>query len=276
MLRRDHPLRPLFISGRSLWLEAFSPLFLAAQDFLLAIAEPLNRPAHVHEYAMTRFSLLAAVSAGLDAHSILKGLSTLSKTSIPEEMIQFIQSTVAVAGKLRLILRNGSYYVEVASSALFQQLLSDQIISQCIVESFLNGGLEDVEDPFFDDAWMDMETQPASFEFPQSQAMPTQLPYFKIQLESVETVRKRCLELSFPILEEFDFKDDTTGTRLEIDLKSTTRLRHYQEKSLNKMFSNGRARSGIIVLPCGAGKTLVGITAVCTIKKSCLVLCTSR
>jgi|SRR5882762_6851069 hypothetical protein len=36
-----------------------------------------------------------------------------------------------------------------------------------------------------------------------------------------------------------------------------------------------RARSGIIVLPCGAGKTLVGITAACTIKKSCLILCTS-
>lgn len=39
--------------------------------------------------------------------------------------------------------------------------------------------------------------------------------------------------------------------------------------------SLSRARSGIIVLPCGAGKTLVGITAACTIKKSCLVLCTS-
>ena len=36
-----------------------------------------------------------------------------------------------------------------------------------------------------------------------------------------------------------------------------------------------RARSGIIVLPCGAGKTLVGITACCTIKKSTIVLCTS-
>lgn len=41
------------------------------------------------------------------------------------------------------------------------------------------------------------------------------------------------------------------------------------------MLLNSRARSGIIVLPCGAGKTLVGITAACTIKKSCLVLCTS-
>ena len=42
------------------------------------------------------------------------------------------------------------------------------------------------------------------------------------------------------------------------------------------MFSNGRARSGIIVLPCGAGKTLTGITATaCTIKKSTMVVCTT-
>lgn len=74
-----------------------------------------------------------------------------------------------------------------------------------------------------------------------------------------------------------------------------TVIRPYQETSLSKMFGNGsvlavgkvdgrsdglrglcrRARSGIIVLPCGAGKTLVGITAACTIKKSVLVLCTS-
>ena len=41
------------------------------------------------------------------------------------------------------------------------------------------------------------------------------------------------------------------------------------------MFSNGRARSGIIVLPCGAGKTLTGIIAAATVKKSVMVLCTS-
>ena len=41
------------------------------------------------------------------------------------------------------------------------------------------------------------------------------------------------------------------------------------------MFSNGRARSGIIVLPCGAGKTLTGITAACTIKKSAMFTCTT-
>lgn len=44
---------------------------------------------------------------------------------------------------------------------------------------------------------------------------------------------------------------------------------------MQKMFGNGRARSGIIVLPCGAGKTLTGVTAAQTIKKSVVCLCTN-
>ncbi|MES1903137.1 MAG: TFIIH basal transcription factor complex helicase XPB subunit, partial [Paramarteilia canceri] len=47
------------------------------------------------------------------------------------------------------------------------------------------------------------------------------------------------------------------------------------EKCLQKMFGNERARSGVVVLPCGAGKTLVGVTAACTVKKRTLVLCNS-
>ena len=47
----------------------------------------------------------------------------------------------------------------------------------------------------------------------------------------------------------------------------------YQEKSLSKMFGNGRARSGIVVLPCGAGKSLTGVTAATTLKKSTMILC---
>jgi len=98
---------------------------------------------------------------------------------------------------------------------------------------------------------------------------------FEIDPSCVEEVKKRCCEIDYPMLEEYDFKNDTLNTNLEIDLKPTTMIRPYQEKCLSKMFGNGRARSGIIVLPCGAGKTLVGITAACTIKKSTLVLCTS-
>ena len=53
-------------------------------------------------------------------------------------------------------------------------------------------------------------------------------------------------------------------------------MRSYQEKALNIMCSNGVARSGIIVLPCGAGKTLVGILAICTIKRNTIIICNNN
>ena len=85
-----------------------------------------------------------------------------------------------------------------------------------------------------------------------------------------------CQNHNLPLIEEYDFKRDRTTPDLQIEIKSTTVIRDYQEKSLSKMFSNGRARSGIIVLPCGAGKTLTGILAASQIKKSTLVLCTTN
>lgn len=91
----------------------------------------------------------------------------------------------------------------------------------------------------------------------------------------MEVVRRQCQDIDLPALEEYDFRNDTSNADLDIQLKPMTVIRPYQETSLAKMFGNGRARSGIIVLPCGAGKTLVGITAACTIKKSTMVLCTS-
>ncbi|GAB4818176.1 hypothetical protein N2152v2_005222 [Parachlorella kessleri] len=104
-----------------------------------------------------------------------------------------------------------------------------------------------------------------------------ELHSFQIDPAKVEHVKQRLLPgaLNYPMLEEYDFRNDTSNPDLAIDLKPTVTHRPYQEKSLSKMFGNGRARSGIIVLPCGAGKTLVGVSAAARIKKSCLVLCTN-
>eukprot|EP00040_Diaphanoeca_grandis_P004594 m.29408 g.29408 ORF g.29408 m.29408 type:complete len:781 (+) comp16091_c0_seq2:212-2554(+) len=100
---------------------------------------------------------------------------------------------------------------------------------------------------------------------------------FEIKGDHLEEVQQRCLskQINYPLIAEYDFRQDTEIKDVKMDLKPTATLRPYQEKSLRKMFSRGRARSGIIVLPCGAGKTLTGIAAACTIRKRTLVLCTS-
>ena len=50
-----------------------------------------------------------------------------------------------------------------------------------------------------------------------------------------------CQEKEHPLLEEYDFRHDTVLKNLNIELRPNALLRPYQEKSLRKMFGNGKA-----------------------------------
>ncbi|CAB9503326.1 transcription factor complex helicase XPB subunit [Seminavis robusta] len=99
---------------------------------------------------------------------------------------------------------------------------------------------------------------------------------FPIDPSQVDQVRQRAIELGHPLAEEYDFQSDHSIPNLPpIHLKPETKIRTYQSRALSQMLGSGRARSGMIVLPCGAGKTLTGVTAAHTIKKSVLCLTTN-
>lgn len=53
-------------------------------------------------------------------------------------------------------------------------------------------------------------------------------------------------------------------------------LRYYQERALKNVFIEDLARSGIIILPCGAGKSLVAISIIGRIKKNAVIFCESQ
>ncbi|KAJ8142754.1 hypothetical protein OY671_004099 [Metschnikowia pulcherrima] len=294
-LKPDHFSRPVWISpmdGRII-LESFSPLAEQAQDFLITIAEPRSRPSHIHEYAITTYSLYAAVSVGLETDDIISVLTRLSKTPIPDSFLQFIRDATEKFGKVKLVLKHNKYYVESTHAETLQALLKDPIIGPLRVVMSAEKDLASAEAPSKGDLVIpgtkpgapagaenkDVEDIFASVVGKKADDddddVLDKVHSFEILSDSVEIVKKRCHEIDYPVLEEYDFRNDNLNATLDIDLKPSTQIRPYQEKSLSKMFGNGRARSGVIVLPCGAGKTLVGITAACTIKKSVIVLCTS-
>ncbi|KIK96462.1 hypothetical protein PAXRUDRAFT_825918 [Paxillus rubicundulus Ve08.2h10] len=311
-LKSDHASRPLWISPEDghIILEAFSPIAEQAQDFLVAISEPVSRPAFVHEYKLTSYSLYAAVSVGLQTEDIIEVLNRLSKVPVPESIINFIRERTLSYGKVKLVLKHNKYFVESSHPDTLQLLLKDKLIREARVVSQqtdnsiraatftiskapMKGGLvipgtkeaEKKKDesapsralgaPGATSADSDLFTSIAGVDGDDIEEDDDNVHAFEIDDAKIDDVKKRCNELEYPMLEEYDFRNDTINANLDIDLKPATVIRPYQETSLSKMFGNGRARSGIIVLPCGAGKTLVGITAACTIKKSCLVLCTS-
>ncbi|KAH7550243.1 hypothetical protein JRO89_XS13G0159600 [Xanthoceras sorbifolium] len=270
-LKPDHANRPLWAcaDGR-IFLETFSSLYKQAYDFLIAIAEPVCRPESMHEYNLTPHSLYAAVSVGLETETIISVLNKLSKTKLPKEMIDFIHSSTSNYGKVKLVLKKNKYFV-------LKKLLKDEVISKSRITSEVAHGGDGFtiskasgEIATGHDGLLNEAELAAAAEEKETHS-------FEIDPSQVENVKQRCLPnaLNYPMLEEYDFRNDTVNPDLNMELKPHAQPRPYQEKSLSKMFGNGRARSGIIVLPCGAGKSLVGVSAASRIKKSCLCLATN-
>lgn len=300
-LKLDHGSRPLWISPDNghIILEGFNTLAEQAQDFLIAIAEPVSRPSFVHEYKLTPYSLYAAVSVGLEPNDIIEVLNRLSKVPVPQSVVTFIREYTASFGKIKLVLKQNKYFVESSHAEILQMLLRDEVIGPARVpETAKAASMTQSAPGVATGEAVQNATPDASAQNPAGEGQAPAGEHdlfsavigvydadeldeddavhsFEIKEEYIEVVKRRCNDIGFPMLEEYDFRNDRLNADLEMDLKPSTHIRPYQEKSLAKMFGNGRARSGIIVLPCGAGKTLVGITAACTIKKSCLVLCTS-
>ncbi|KAK3108424.1 hypothetical protein FSP39_007756, partial [Pinctada imbricata] len=307
-LKLDHQSRPLWVAPNGhIFLESFSPVYKHAHDFLIAISEPVCRPEFIHEYKLTAYSLYAAVSVGLETGDIIEYLRRLSKTTLPSGIEEFIKLCTLSYGKVKLVLKHNRYYVESQHPDVIQRLLKDPVIQECrlrpeLTETELVEGQVtsksalQVNKP----ATANQEPKPGTSsgevteETPGETAVPEDIHAFydkmdkeeeegedlktvsfEVKQESIEVIQKRCIEMEYPLLAEYDFRNDTHNPDINIDLKPSTVLRPYQEKSLRKMFGNGRARSGVIVLPCGAGKTLVGVTAACTVRKRCICLATS-
>lgn len=317
LLKSDHESRPLWVAPNGhIFLESFSPVYKHAHDFLIAISEPVCRPEHIHEYKLTAYSLYAAVSVGLQTHDIIEYLKRLSKTSIPDGIVEFIKLCTLSYGKVKLVLKHNQYFVESPHPEVLQKMLKDPVIQECrlrrnVETGDTDGFITQVQEkkgvlPFgskptttnstttetTDSAPAEKtETQPAEGAVPEDitnfydkidkededdeEEAVLKTVSFEVNQEKIEVLQKRCIELEHPLLAEYDFRNDTVNPDINIDLKPSAVLRPYQEKSLRKMFGNGRARSGVIVLPCGAGKSLVGVTACCTVRKRALVLCNS-
>ncbi|KRT85080.1 helicase [Oryctes borbonicus] len=299
ILKSDNTSRPLWVAPNGhIFLESFSPVYKHAHDFLIAISEPVCRPEFIHEYKLTAYSLYAAVSVGLQTHDIIEYLKRLSKTSVPEGIQEFIRLCTLSYGKVKLVLKHNKYFVESPHPEVLQKLLKDPVIQECR----LRHNVEAEGDEEFITQVQEKKNVPSFGAKPGTSSEPTEnttVPdditnfydkidneeeeeetalktvSFEVNQEKIEVIQKRCIELEYPLLAEYDFRNDTVNPDINIDLKPSAVLRPYQEKSLRKMFGNGRARSGVIVLPCGAGKSLVGVTACCTVRKRALVLCNS-
>ena len=241
-----NPENPLIVqSDRSIILEADHPRFGEVRDRLMLFAELEKSPEHIHMYRITALSLWNAGASGADAGEILEFLEEVSKYPVPVNIAKEITDAVGSYGRLELIGDGRGGIVLTADE--------DELLERL-------GELSHIEEFLLPDALSE-------------KGLPVR-PECRGQLKLV------LAKLGYPARDLAGYRE---GKNLAVELSDTLPdgepfgLRSYQRDAVDAFYAGGSEHggSGVVVLPCGAGKTIVGMGALAAVGKETLVLTTN-
>lgn len=241
-LKRDHAARPLWVTTTGLIiLEAFSPIYQQAYDFLVAIAEPVSRPEYIHRYQLTANSLYAAVAISIRTETIIQVLNRLCKTELPSEVVSFIKESTATYGEAKLVLKDNKYFVESRHPDVLRFLLRQPVIAAARIT---DTGAESLPSEFTESAApVEMQQNLAYSDIGRTleaqdrddmddDVMQGTMPgsvlknvSFMINQNEVQNVKRCAQDCNYPLMEEYDFRNDTRNPQLQIDLRPSTKIR---------------------------------------------------
>jgi DNA excision repair protein ERCC-3 len=232
---------PLIVqSDRTVLLEVAHPHAESARHELAIFAELERAPEHIHTYRITRLGLWNARAAGHDAEDMLATLDRWSRFPVPPSVSIDIRETVGRYG--RLVIERDEVDGE---SALVLRSTDPAVLAEVSKNKRIQPLLIGNPSPgtFVVDAW------------------------------ARGHIKQELLKIGWPAE---DLAGYTPGTPHPIDLAEDGaggwKLRPYQRQAVDVFAEGG---SGVVVLPCGAGKTLVGAGAMAETKTTTLILVTN-
>ncbi len=238
-----HPENPLIIqSDKTVLLEVDNDRYTDARDALARFAELEKSPEHIHTYRITPLSLWNAAAAGMSAEDIVAALHQYTKYDVPGNVTTDIADYVSRYGRLKLVRGPDERSLLLISDDTF---LIAEVVHHKTLKTFVV-------------AQLDEHT---------IQVDPAQRGNIKLEL----------IRFGFPAE---DLAGYVQGSHLAIHLREQTLsgerfvLRNYQQEAADIFHAGGQEHggSGVIVLPCGAGKTMVGMAAMTQTQCATLIL----
>lgn len=237
-----NPENPIIVqSDKSILLEVDSQNYEAARDVLAQFAELEKSPEHIHTYRLTPLSLWNAAAAGLTADTVLTKLNEYAKYDLPGNVIHDIRDYMGRYGKLKLIQEDESLFLIADEAPLMVEILTHKKMAPFIEEEI--------------DA--------------------TKL---RVNAGMRGHIKQALVHIGYPAE---DLAGYVNGDPLPFELRPTMahndqpfEIRHYQTEAAEIFHAGGATHggSGTIVLPCGAGKTMVGMAVMDKLQTSTLIL----
>ncbi|MBK8535172.1 MAG: DEAD/DEAH box helicase [Candidatus Competibacteraceae bacterium] len=239
------PENPLIVqSDHTVLLEVHTPRSEAAREAMTPFAELIKSPEHIHTYRITPLSIWNARAAGLNTGSMIAVLRQYAKYPVPEGVAQEIEALGRRYG-LAVIERDADGLIlRVADAALAELLARERKVAPLLGER-----LED--------------------------------QVFRIRLGVRGLLKQALVNAGYPA---DDLAGYSEGQQLPVTLRTLSGngesfvVRGYQREAAAAFYQDGQARggSGVIVLPCGAGKTIVGMATMALVQENTLILTTSQ
>lgn len=228
--------RPLIVqSDLTLLLDVHCPDSDSARSEISPFSELVRSPEHLHTFQLSSISLWNACSAGLDARSITGTLEKWSRFDIPETVTYFINDNCSRYGIISFLPLDGSFFTISFSNDRYRR----QVLALKAVQDLIAGQDDEIRVPMQHRG--DLKVILTDNGFPVDDCIPL--------------VKGLPLDISLKESESFSVRD-------------------YQLDSVKAFLGDGRPGLGygVIVLPCGSGKTITGLAAMSEIKTSTLIL----
>ncbi len=223
-----NPTNPVIVQGdKTVLLEVDNHQYADARDLLARFAELEKSPEYIHSYRISPLSLWNAAASGMSADAILEGLERFSKYPVPGNVRVDIRDSISRYGRVKIIKRNGELLLTSEDTLLMTELARQKTLKPYILHSLDNKTLA-------------------------------------VDAAMRGHIKHALVNLGYPAE---DLAGYTQGNALSIQLRSETgtgkpfRPRDYQRMAADVYYADGEAHggSGVVVLPCGAGKTIVGL-----------------
>lgn len=239
--------RPLIVqSDSTILLDVHDPDSSTAREAISPFTELEKSPEHFHLYRISPLSIWNARSAGVDAATMVQALEDHSRYPVPGNVRTTIEELASRYGLLRLDATEDPWELEllVPDEMIRRELTGRREITALLGEERGTGR-------------------------------------FAVALVHRGTLKQQLIHLGYPV-------DDTAplapGEALTFSLRSHRRatgqqfsVREYQQDAARAFHGGGRPGTGYgtVVLPCGAGKTVVGMAVMDLLQTSTLILTTN-
>lgn len=267
MPKTDNPL--IVQSDRTLLLDVHAPRAKECADALIPFAELVSSPEHLHTYQLTPLSLWNASSVGFSSENAIQTLNEYSRYDVPQSVSVWIQETAERFGKLRLIpgpvyekdgVKDEWLYLVSTSPYVFREISASPFAKKFLSPGTYSLGNEN----------------DAAFHLTEEEKKNC----FLLHLVDRGMVKQNLLKIGWPVKDDVPLVD---GAKLDIHLRDTAKsgqkfeIRNYQQSAAEALVGNKGPGTGFgtIVLPCGAGKTIVGINIMAMLQTNTLIVTTN-